>query len=73
MHGDQDTGAVRHEGHRPLGLGEDRVESGDPGRQAQLVVLERRNEAHLVESIGEQNLPVLGDVVTQAGRVTTVG
>ena len=68
MHGDQDTGAVRHQDHRHLDLGESRVESGDPGRRPQLVVRERRNDAHPVESIGEQSLRVLGDVVTQAGR-----
>ncbi|ELB91161.1 hypothetical protein Rwratislav_20466 [Rhodococcus wratislaviensis IFP 2016] len=68
MHGDQDTGAVRNRTTWPLDLGEDRVESGDPGRRPQLVVRERRNDAHPVESIGEQSLRVLGDVVTQAGR-----
>ena len=44
------------------------VECGDPGGAAELVVFERRNGDRVVELLGQEGLPVLGDVIAKAGH-----
>ncbi|MNT40406.1 hypothetical protein D3C72_1767170 [compost metagenome] len=69
----QHPGAVGHQDHRALDARQ-RLRYGlDPGLAAQLVRGQRRHCHHLLKLLGEQGLPVIRYVVTQAGHYQYCG
>ncbi|MNN39570.1 hypothetical protein D3C81_1536090 [compost metagenome] len=62
----QYAGAVRHQDHRAIDLRQFALDRLDPGGTAELVGLQRRHRADLVQAGLQQCLPMLGDMVAQA-------